>query len=69
MTKSVNFIYSMVIFISLFMVAMQTQRIYQCIKESDCPQYMCSAGLRANCVDRGVCKCVPVWWRKFHVLT
>ncbi|KEH32818.1 putative Late nodulin [Medicago truncatula] len=70
MAKIVYFVYSMIIFLSLFLVTTKAaERIYRCLDHSHCPTFMCSPGLKPKCMNPKVCKCVPVQSRKYYALT
>ncbi|AES69449.1 putative Late nodulin [Medicago truncatula] len=67
MAKIVNFVYSMIIFVSLFLVATKggskpfLTRPYPCNTGSDCPQNMCPPGYKPGCED-GYCNhCYKRW--------
>ncbi|RHN38477.1 putative Late nodulin [Medicago truncatula] len=61
MVKIVIFVYSMIIFLSLSLVAIEAGRGYRCTTDSDCPPNMCPPGMEPKCV-RYVCKCLPIGW-------
>ncbi|KEH32819.1 Nodule Cysteine-Rich (NCR) secreted peptide [Medicago truncatula] len=78
MAKIVNYVYSMIIFLFLFLVATKAEplilisffitRVYQCIADSDCQPWMCSLGMKPKCISvLRMCKCHG--WQKYNVLT
>ncbi|KEH19716.1 putative Late nodulin [Medicago truncatula] len=69
MAKIVNFLYSMIIFLSLFLVATKSEPGgHRCSTDSFCPPNMCPPGMTPKCV-RFRCKCVPIGWKNLsHVL-
>ncbi|KEH16553.1 Nodule Cysteine-Rich (NCR) secreted peptide, partial [Medicago truncatula] len=50
MVKIVIFVYSMIIFLSLSLVAIEAGRGYRCTTDSDCPPNMCPPGMEPKCV-------------------
>ncbi|AES68602.1 putative Late nodulin [Medicago truncatula] len=66
MAKIVNFVYSMIVFLFLFLVATKAARGYLCVTDSHCPPHMCPPGMEPRCVRR-MCKCLPIGWRKYFV--
>ncbi|KEH32982.1 putative Late nodulin [Medicago truncatula] len=62
MAKFVNFVYSMIIFLSLLVVAMNAKRNYQCDPCFGHPDDMinfCPPGTAPKCFH-GLIKCVPI---------
>ncbi|KEH15130.1 Nodule Cysteine-Rich (NCR) secreted peptide [Medicago truncatula] len=69
MAKIVNFIYSMIIFLSLFLVETNAQCIYPaCFKDHMCRQLKCSPGRTPKCVNYQ-CRCSPQALGSYHLLT
>ncbi|CAJ2657429.1 unnamed protein product [Trifolium pratense] len=49
MVEAIKFVYVMVIFISLFLVAMNVDAFIKCTQDSDCPKSRCSSDTKAKC--------------------
>ncbi|AES78786.1 putative Late nodulin [Medicago truncatula] len=67
MVKILKFIYVMIIFLSLFLVATNVNAINKCSQDSHCPKDMCKKPSKPRCVvspklplssKSGVCTCV-----------
>ncbi|KEH19599.1 Nodule Cysteine-Rich (NCR) secreted peptide [Medicago truncatula] len=74
MAKIANFVYSMIIFLSLFLVATKAEftlfilsffvtRYYPCNTDSDCPQNMCTPDMEPRCWT-GYCSSCYIRWGK-----
>ncbi|KEH29891.1 putative Late nodulin [Medicago truncatula] len=50
MVKVFKFTYLMIIFFSLFLVAMNVDAVIECNQHSDCPKDMCQFHLKPNCI-------------------
>nr|ABS31392.1 nodule-specific cysteine-rich peptide 93 [Medicago truncatula] len=70
MAKIVKYVYVIIIFLSLFLVATKIEGYYyKCFKDSDCVKLLCRIPLRPKCMYRHICKCKVVLTQNNYVLT
>ncbi|CAJ2673605.1 unnamed protein product [Trifolium pratense] len=58
MAKAMKFIYAIIIFISIFIIATNVHAFNECSEDDDCPKAMCFKGYVAKCINNSRCACV-----------
>ncbi|KEH41254.1 Nodule Cysteine-Rich (NCR) secreted peptide [Medicago truncatula] len=71
MVEIVKYVYVIIIFLSLFLVATNIEGKFQkCCKDSDCLDLLyCRTPLKPKCIHERMCKCKAVFTSNDYVLT
>ncbi|KEH41479.1 putative Late nodulin [Medicago truncatula] len=71
MAEIVKYVYVIIIFLSLFLVAMNIEgKFHRCFKDSECLNLLyCRTPLKPKCMYRTFCKCKVVFTSNVYVLT
>ncbi|RHN77866.1 putative Late nodulin [Medicago truncatula] len=57
MAEIVKYIYVIIIFLSLFLVATNIEAFFRCKNDFDCVHKRCRGPMRAKCISKAICKC------------
>nr|CAB51773.1 hypothetical protein [Galega orientalis] len=59
MASILNFVYAIILFLSIFLVVMYVDAQFECQVDSDCPTDICPFSEVAKCINL-ICKCVAI---------